>query len=205
MSSDLEKILRIASAFGEDGKIHPVPDSTGFYIHCPVYPGTASAVIGRRFYDGHPSLMCDSGCSEEAMQNALRAKGLWFWDEPEGGKVEIVDGNSTPESRRLLTDSERVEIPAHCFPSGEKKEKKLPDFAIHNHIGTGIDAVLVKKLASAGHRLATAIEALVVELKAMNADSELKTEREAIQTEEKVTAELNQIIDSYTDDGSIPF
>lgn len=205
MSSDLENILKIAAALTEDGKIHPVTDSTGFHINCPVYPANTTAVIGRKFENGQPSLECNSGCSEEAMRNSLRWQGLWYWDKPEGGKVEIVDGNSTPESRRLLTDSERVEIPAHCFPSGEKKEKKLPDFAIHNHIGTGIDAALVRKVASAGHRLATAIEALVVELKAMNAQEELKAEREAIQTEEKLTAELNQIIDSCTDDGSIPF
>lgn len=105
----------------------------------------------------------------------------------------------------MSSDLETVEIPPDCFPSGQKPVKKAPDFTIHNHIGSGIDAALVKKLASAGHRLATAIEALVVELKAMNADIELKAERKAIRLEEKATAELNQIINSYTDDGSIPF
>lgn len=46
------------------------------------------------------------------------------------------------------------------------------------------DDKLLEKVANAGYVLAAAIEALVVELKAMNADSELKAEREAIQTED---------------------
>lgn len=186
------------------GKKEPKSYKDGWLFCCPAHPGdTFNAIL--RAGERKPNVHCFSGCSSEEVIAALRAKGLWFWDKPEAGKVEIVDGNSTPESRRRFEDLEKVEIPAHCFPSGQKAEKKLPDFAIHNHIGSGIDAALVKKLASAGHRLATAIEALVVELKAMNAQEELKGEREAIQMDEKVTAELNQVINSYTDDGFIPF